>query len=377
MSTLTLHAASSPKAPSIPKAPPTGVVRFAQRLQRALGSLARRMSPPPFALLDLVMSRWVGDALAAITELGVPDRLAAGPRDCEALASELGLHAPSLYRVLRALARSGLLVEGPSRSFALTETTRALCTDHPHSMRNMVLEVLRPRNTEVWSRLPESLRTGASAWGKVHDVDLWTWLEQHPEEHGIFHGAMVELTREAAPAYAWALDYPSFGTVCDLGGGEGQLLATILAAHPTARGVLVDAPRVLEGAPAVLARYGVRERCELVPGDVFSSAPKGHGLYLAKNILHGLSDELGLRALRAWREAMPPGGALAVIDVVVPATEGPYLQWLDLQMLLASHGGRERTRDEFAGLFASAGLRLERVIETPTPLDLLLARRAD
>jgi hypothetical protein len=72
---------------------------------------------------------------------------------------------------------------------------------------------------------------------------------------------------------------------------------------------------------------------------------------------------------------MPAEGKLLIIDVVVPEREGAYLYWLDLQMLLVSEGGRERTRTEFQALCESAGLELERVIETPTPLDLLLVRR--
>lgn len=361
---------------TVPKAPPTGLVRFAQRVQRRISSFAQGMSPPPFALLDLVMARWISDALAAITRLGVPDALAAGPREVGALADELGLHAPSLYRVLRALSRQGLLVEEPQGTFALGETARPLTKDHPSSMRNMVLEIGRPRNTEVWSLLHESIRTGSPAWGLVHDEDMWAHLERDPDEHAIFHGAMVELTREAAPSFARALDWGAFGSVCDLGGGEGQLLATILAVHPKVRGVLVDAERVVRGAPAVLARYGVSERCEVVAGDITKGAPPGHGAYVAKNILHGFSDELARDLLRVWREAMPPEGRLVVIDVVVPDGPEPYLHWLDLQMLLVSFGGRERTRAELEALLSSAGLSLERVIPTPTPLGMVVARRA-
>ncbi len=361
--------------PTIPKAPPTGIVRFAQRLQRRIASFAERMSPPPFALLDLVMSRWAGEALSAITELGVPEALAQGPREVGELARELDLHEQSLYRTLRALSRAGLLAEGPTGTFALTEMTRPLLANHPSSMRNMVLEVTRPRNTEAWARLHHSIKTGDRAWSLLHEEDMWTHLDRHPEEHAIFHGAMVELTREAAPSYARALDFAKFAKVCDLGGGHGQLLATILALHPEVRGVLVDAPSVVSGAPPVLASYGVSERCEIVAGNVFESAPSGCDLYVAKNILHGISDATAHRVLSTWRDAMPAEGKLLIIDVVVPEREGAYLYWLDLQMLLVSEGGRERTRAEFQALFEAAGLELERVIETPTPLDLLLVRR--
>jgi hypothetical protein len=334
------------------------------------------MSPPPFALLDLVAARWVSDALAAVTRLGVADAMADGPRPCAEIAAELGLHAESLYRVLRALARHDLLVEAPAGTFGHTDLTRPLATGHPSSMRNMVMELGGARNVEVWARLDAAVRTGAPSWDLLHEEGMWEHLERHPEEHAIFHGAMVELTREAAPAYARGLDFAAHGTVCDLGGGEGQLLASILAVHPAARGVLCDAPKVLARAPEVLGRFGVEERCDIVPCDVLAEVPRGHGIYVAKNIVHGLSDEAAKAALSVWRDALAEDGRLVLIEVVIPEESGPYLAWLDLQMLLVSQGGRERTRAAFAELLAAAGLELERVIETPTPMSMVVARRA-
>lgn len=109
--------------PTIPKAPPTRIVRFGRRIQRGVASFAERMSPPPFALLDLVMSRWVGDALAAIARLGVAETLADGPRDVASLAGKVGLHEASLYRVLRALARKG---DEPGQTTVLVRTLTEL-----------------------------------------------------------------------------------------------------------------------------------------------------------------------------------------------------------------------------------------------------------
>lgn len=186
---------------------------------------------------------------------------------------------------------------------------------------------------------------------------------------------MVELTREAAPSYARAYDFGAHGTICDLGGGAGQLLATILAVYGQARGVLLDAATVVAGAPAVLERYGVRGRCEVVAGDL-TQAPRGHGVYVARNIIHGFSDDGARALLEVWRDAMAPDGRIVIIDIVVPERNDPYLYWLDLQMLLVSGGGLERTREQFAQLLASAGLELERVIETPTPMGLVVAKRA-
>jgi hypothetical protein len=361
--------------PKIPSAPPVAVVRATQAVQGHLARFARGMSPPAFAVLDLVMSRWISDALGAFTRLGLADALTAGPRDAAALARELELDRGATHRLLRALARSGLLTEHGG-AFGLTRQTEVLRRDHPSSMRNMVLEVTAPRNGEVWAALDEAVRTGASAWARTHgDVTMWDYLDAHPEEHAIFHGAMRELTRESAPSLARAVDFGAFRDVCDLGGGSGELLATILALHPGLRGRLVDAEAVVAAAPAVLAEHGVADRCEIAPGDFMRGVPAGCHAYLAKNILHGLGDDLAVQLLSDIRGAMAADGRVVIVDVVVPEPTGPYLAYLDLQMLLVSGGGRERTRAELEALLARAGLALESVVATVTPMSVAVARQ--
>ncbi len=160
----------------------------------------------------------------------------------------------------------------------------------------------------------------------------------------------------------------------DLGGGTGHLLGAVLAVHPALRGVLVDEASVVAGAGPVLAGFGVADRCEVVAGDVIGGViPTGMDVYLAKNVTHGFSDERLAEPLRRWRAAMRPDSALVLIEVVVPDT-GPYLGFLDLQMLLGSHGGRERTAAEFGALLSANGFTLDRVIPTPAPMSLVVAR---
>ncbi len=366
---------STRPAPLVPSAPPVGAVRFGQSVQRSLQRLVHKMAPPQFTIMGIVSDRWRADALAALVRLGVPDALGDASRTAEELAEELQLNAPALYRVLRALARDGL-VEERQRRFSLNALSHPLRRDHPASMANMVMELAAPRNAACWSQLAQSVRTGQTAWGSLYDVDMWAWLDQHPDEHAIFHGAMLELTREGAPSYARAYPFGEHTSVVDLGGGTGLLLATILAVHPNLRGVLIDAPSVVAGAPAVLQRYGVEDRCAIVGADIFTSpVPAGHGAYIAKNISHGVSDD-GLRGpLERWRAAMVPTSRLVLIDVVVPEGDAPYLGFLDLQMLLVSHGGKERTEAEFGALLGANGLALERVIPTASPMSMVVARR--
>jgi hypothetical protein len=180
------------------------------------------------------------------------------------------------------------------------------------------------------------------------------------------------VTNTAVPA---AYDFSACSNIVDVGGGNGSLLASILATHPFTRGILFDLPHVLDQARRQLAARGVAARCELVGGDFFAGVPTGGDIYLLRWILHDFDDEEAVRILRACRAALPSDGRLLVIEQVVAGRGEPgdwMTKFLDLQMLILV-GGQERTEAEFRDLFAAAGFRLQRVIPTASPSSVLEA----
>lgn len=356
--------------------PPTTLVRAVQTVRRGLASAHRRLQPPQYTLLEIVTGKWRASALEAIARLGVADALYRGPRDVGEIATELGLDEGALYRVLRALASDGLL-EQRGRTFALTAVTRPLASKAPNSVHQAVRSAGSAHNRSLWANIEVGLAPGKPVFERLHGQSFWQYLGQHPAEAAEFDASMAEYTREAAELIAASYDFGRFGSLVDLGGGAGELLAAILAAHPALAGVNVDLPHAVRRAPETFRARGVEKRAEVVAGDLFEGVPAGHDAYLLKNVLHEMPDEAARVPLGHVRRAIRPGGRLLVVENVVPEGPGPYLQYLDLVMLLGS-GGQERTRGEFAALFEAAGFRLERVIENASPLSLLVAApRAD
>lgn len=322
--------------------------------------------PPFLTALDIGTSGWRSRALGVAVRLGIPELIEGGPRDVQDLAAAAGAVPEPLYRVLRALARDGVFVEGPLGTFAPTPASRALLPDAPGSVRNMVLWMSAPWMVGLWDELERAVRTGESALrARTGADDIYQYLAGHPEDAAVFHAAMEELARLTSDVVAAAFDFSRFGTIVDVAGGTGEQIAAILRRHPGCRGILFDAAAVAERARQNLARHGVAGRCEVQPGDLREAVPRGADAYLLKNIVHDLSDDRAAALLARCREAMRPGGAVLVVQSVVPELEGPYLLFLDLQLLLSGAGGKERTRAEFAQLFAAAGLRLAEVVPTP------------
>src|SRR5690606_9939113 len=159
---------------------------------------------------------------------------------------------------------------------------------------------------------------------------------------------------------------PATGTVCDVAGGAGGLLAALLVARPGLRGVLLDAPGVLGEADAALRRAGVRGRVALVAGDLFAGIPVRADFYLLNNVLHDWDDGRGRRLLAGRRAALRPGARLVVVEQLQePNRPEPFASWVDLQMLTQSDGGRERSAAELQALLRAAGFAPGRVRRTP------------
>jgi len=321
-------------------------------------------APPPAILLQMMTGYWVSQALYVAAKLGVADLLADGPRPVEDLAATTQTDAPSLRRVLRALASADVFTEASPGTFALTPLAALLRTGTPDSMRALAI-MYAEEQYRAWGDVLHSVRTGQPAFEQQFGTSYFAYLSQHPEADRVFNQAMTGYTTELVGAVLEAYDFSPFRTIVDVGGSYGTLLAAIVRSNPEARGILFDQPHVVVAAQAHLALAGVAERCTTVGGDFFVELPADADAYVLAQILHDWDDERSVAILGQCRRAMPAHGKLLVIELVLPPGEEPFVgKWLDLHMLVLL-GARERTAAEYGALFQAAGFELARVVPTP------------
>lgn len=348
---------------STPRLPPSWAIGPLFRMRHALGRAHRRVGPPVLGLLDGSLGMMQTRALAIVAELGVADALGRSRLDSSALASAVGADADALGRVLRFLAARGVFRQDGRGRWRNTAMSHLLRADHADSLRSWVMFQGAPWHLAIWQHADVSVRTGGSASVAATGADYFDWLTTVPDAQAVFDAAMAETSRLVGPALVGGYDFSTHGSVCDVGGGNGSLLALILGANPTLRGVVYDLPEVVAGAPERLAAAGVADRADVVAGDFFASVPTGHDCYVLKAIVHDWDDESCIRILGHVRAALAPGGRVVVVDQIVPEAryDNPALA-TDLEMLVLTGRGRERTASEFATLFARAGFRVERTV---------------
>ena len=318
------------------------------------------------ALIGFVNGAAASQAIAVAAELGICDRLADGPRTAVTLARAAGCDAPSLRRLLRALAAAGVVEERDDGSFSLAPLGEALCASSPDSLRHWAINWRRSLWGE-WAELLHSVRTGEPARKLLRRTDGLDHLDRDAEAAGIFNRAMAEMTRLVAAGVARAYDFSGVGRIVDVGGGHGELLGALLHAHPALLGVLYERPHALAGARAHLETTGVIARCELVAGDFFESVPADADTYLLKSIVHDWDDARSVAILRNCRAAMGGRGRLLLVEQIMPdridaSPSHRDITRRDLTMLVGP-GGRERTASEFRDLLAAAGFALRRAVE--------------
>ncbi|MGW2326969.1 methyltransferase [Streptomyces sp. NPDC001700] len=336
---------------------------------------ARSSLGPVSALLDVYQQAMLFHGICAVSRLGIPDLLADGPRTVPELATAVDGDEGALRRVLILLACHGVLdLDREADRAALTELGEVLCRRHPYALGATFATFGVP---DVAHALTETIRTGAPATTAAVGTGFWEHLARHPEQQTLFGDAMAEQARLLTLPCVPLLDWPSSGTVADIAGGGGMLLAHILDEQPGLSGVLVDRPQVLEQALSALKDAGVDGRCTVHEGDLLDPPPPAD-MYVLSRVLHNWDDAGVVRILAALARGARAGAVLRVFEDVLPGDRLPTAPqaWADLAMLMFYEGARERTAGEFRALLAAGGWRLERVVQGPPGMCVMEAGRA-
>jgi hypothetical protein len=316
-------------------------------------------------------------ALYVAAKLHIADHLARRHMNSVELATVTKTDSAALHRVMRTLCALDVFAESSTGEFSLNSTAELLRSDTPGSFRAAVLFSVGDVRWRCWSDLLGTVRAGGGGAERALGTGLFEFYATHPEQSEIHDQAMRAISAAQVAAVLSAMDFSQAGVVVDVGGGTGELLAAILAATPTLRGVLFDLPHVVAHAPCVLSDSGVIDRVQVVGGSFFDSVPLNGNTYLFKTVLHDWDDARGTVILRNCRKSMKSGDKLLIIERELPELGQPARAveafLADLEMLVMTPGGRERTGSEFAKLLSDSDFQLVRTTPTSSPISIFEA----
>ena len=334
--------------------------------------MPEQMLTPEDQMMQWITSKWVTKPIYVITELGIADILRDGPLSVDDLAEKTDTHAPTLFRILRALSSVGVFVETEDHVFGLTPLSQCLFSN---ALRPIARMFLSEWHDKAWSGLSHTVRTGEPGFDHAFGKPSFEWLEENPAARSILDRGQGSKAVGFANAVIEAYDFSDFKSICDIGGGQGNFLIQLLAVYPHIRGYVADLPGAAAAAEKTIAKSNLSDRCKAISHDFHKDAPPACNAYFLVNVLHDWDDEICVRILKNITNAMNADTRLWVIEYIIEPGPGfSVAKLLDIEVLVMS-SGRERSIKEYKTLVGAAGLELSRVIPMksgPTMMECLM-----
>lgn len=319
----------------------------------------------------------------AATDFDVFGRLANGPKSFDELRGELGL-APRAANVLfTALRAMDLLVRTADGRLDLTPAARehlvpgayfevggyiGLVADHPG---------VRAMAERLKTNRPAGARADDEGAAYIFREGLESAMDREASARRLTM-ALAGRARNVAPYLAANVPLGDARVLLDVGGGSGIYAIACLQQNPRLQAVVWDRPEVLKVAREMADAYGVADRLELAPGDMFADpVPAGADVILLSNVLHDWDVPECRVLLKRCAAALPAGGRVLIHDVFLDDDlGGPLPVALYSAALFTLTEGRAYAAGEYRAWLREAGLTpADRVAPTLVHCGVLEGRK--
>ena len=311
----------------------------------------------PAELLQLSGGYWSACALHAGVKLDLFSHAGTASELAQATASD----ARGLEMLLNALTALGLMEKEADRYSATTFAAEYLSRTSPRYLGYIIMH--HHHLMAGWSRLDESVRSGAPSRGRVsHDGD--------ESERESFEMGMFNLAMQIAPRVVSNVDLLGKRRLLDLGGGHGTYAIHFCQVNPQLTATIYDLPTTRRFAEKTIASFGLSDRITFQEGDFISNdVPGGFDVAWLSQILHGEGAEGCDVILRRAVAALEPGGMLLVQEFILDDNmDGPLFPALfSLNMLLGTPQGRSYSQRQLEAMMAAAGVGSIRRLELDLP----------
>ncbi|WKN31956.1 methyltransferase [Porifericola rhodea] len=318
----------------------------------------------PFKIIQVGLSFWSSKTLLSATKLGLFTLLSDNKAlTAEEIRAELGLNEKGLYvrDFLDALFSMGFLQRngvGVEATYQNTLNTAMFLDKNQPSYLGGFLEMANDREYKFWGDLEEGLITGKPQNEiKYTGKSSFEAIYEKPESLAQFTEAMSSIQKLSFMGFAEQFDFSSYKEVLDVGGSAGLLSALIANQHAHLHCTTFDLPKLEPFAKKTAEQYGVADRVTVKNGDFFRESFPEADVITMGNILHSFDMETKRMLIRKAYEALPEGGCLAVIEMILDneRKENTFGLLMSLNMLIESDSGFNYTQDQFKQWTSEAG----------------------
>ncbi|MEO8163474.1 MAG: methyltransferase [Ilumatobacteraceae bacterium] len=332
----------------VPRVPPARLTGALNALRDWIGWVHSAVAPPPVQILEALFGVLDHRVLVLLCRAGIPDALRS-PMSLDDLARQVGANAERLEQIVRFAAARGWLRLDRRGRVRPTRVTEFLRTDHPGGWQAWVQFAGGDEIVDAVKCL--DLRAG-DTFAAANGESFFPWMQHHPQRWAAFDEAMSAGARLHALTIRRAIDWASVRTVCDVGGGAGELLIGLLELEPTLQGIVFDLPEVI-------TRVHSHPRLTALGGDAFVSIPAGCDVYLLVNVIHDWNDHDASKILANIAIAATKDSRILVVENDHPRKPRRDIATSsDVFMAALTNGGKERNQRAIRSLAENSGLRL-------------------
>ncbi|MEU8589982.1 methyltransferase [Streptomyces sp. NPDC048664] len=319
--------------------------------------------PPEFKTLMRLGDLATPIAVRVAAHLRLVDHLRDGVHDLASLAEATDAHQDTLRRLIRHLVAIDVLEEPEPDHYVPTALGELLAHDHPATQVGWLDPAHMIGRADLsLIALFDAVHDGRHCYRQHYGKEFWDDVSDDANLGATFYDLMAHGQRAIFSEAVRRHDWTGVRHILDVGGADGDLLATVLANEPGISGTLLELPGPAARARQKLAEAGLSGRIDVVDGSFFDPLSVKADLITLSFVLHNWSDDDAIRILRNCADVLEPGGTVLLIESaeVTPAKPDPFFTSGDLRML-AYFGGCERTYDEWQALATAAGMRIESV----------------
>ena len=327
----------------------------------------------PSHIMQVGLGFFGSRALLSAVELKLFTRLGKDKMTGEELRRTLELDARAIpdftdaLVALRFLQRHG---NGPHAQYENTAESAAFLDQSSPQYIGGILEMAGDRLYGFWNNLTEALRTGKPQ-NEIKETGepMFAKLYASPDRLEQFMNAMSGASAGNYLAFAEKFDFTNYKTLCDVGGATGQLSCMVANANLHMQCTSFDLPPVEPIAKKAIEKVGLSDRVNTASGDFFvDPLPKADMITMGM-ILHDWNLEKKKYLIKGAYEALPEGGAFAVIEALIDDArrQSAFGLLMSLNMLVEFGDAFDYTGADFKGWCQEAGFKRFEVMPLAGP----------
>ncbi|MBS3912875.1 MAG: methyltransferase [Bacteroidetes bacterium] len=238
-----------------------------------------------------------------------------------------------------------------------------------------ILEMLNNRVYGFWGNLEEGLLTGLPQSEVKNGENFFDELYADTNRLKEFILAMSGIQMGGFTAMAQKFDFSKSKTMLDIGGSSGLLSLMVAKHQPHMNCITWDLLPVVPIANETIAQFQLQDRVKAAVGDFFKDKFPKADIITMGNILHDWDEETKLMLIKKAYDALPDGGALAIIENIIDdeRKNNIFGLMMSLTMLIETGSGFDFTFADFNKWVKSVGFKSTSLLPLAGPISAAIA----